>query len=29
MNAIEDTKLMIESNIKKVYDNHANLEVNL
>ena len=26
-NAVENTKLIVEENLKKVYDNHANLEV--
>ncbi len=28
MNVIDDTKLLVESNLKKIYDNTGNLEVN-
>jgi hypothetical protein len=29
MNVVDDTKILVEKNLKKIYDNSANLEVNL
>jgi hypothetical protein len=29
MNVVDDTKILVEKNLKKIYDNTGNLEVNL